>query len=236
MASLLAKLLGNKERKRNMATDMTKGIASLEKLLNYYGLEYSMTGAKYPHNITSMEILGVPFTTSAWFIDDFMELVDYLTFLIEDEGMTLKQLKNKLSKYDLSNTEITCEYVKDSYRNTHMSLAELLMKATNDIKIAQDKFESVFDKRATHEFKSTESAFLYNGYYITPCILRSIIELAWNDCEKQSQKEYLQKFYNGQKQNVQTIATDCLADMFNNNDISRLIMIDNFRIKDNERV
>ena len=110
------------------------------------------------------------------------------------------------------------------------------MKATNDIKIAQDKFESVFDKRATHEFKSTESAFLYKGYYITPCILRSVIELAWNDCGKSEQKQYLERFYNGQKQNIVTIATDCLADMFNHDNIERLIMIDNLRTVKGERV
>lgn len=206
------------------------GIACLENLLSYYNLEYTMTGKNYPVNITNMNILGVQFdNVSAWDLDMFYEFVDYLKCLIEDEGMTIKELKKELKGYLLSPSDVSGEYVKDSYRNTHMSLSELLMKATNDIKIAQDKFESVFDKRATHEFKSTESAFLYKGYYITPCILRSIIELAWNDCEKQSQKEYLQKFYNGQKQNIQTIATDCLADMFNKDDISRLTMIDNLR-------
>lgn len=214
----------------------TQGIAELENTLQFYGLDYSMTGNKYPQNITSMEILKIPFTTTTWTLEDFSELVSYIVCCIEDENMTMKQLKKELASYDLSNSEITSEYVKDSYQNTHMSLSDLLIKATNDIKVAQSKFESVFDKRATHEFKSTESAFLYKGYYITPCILRSIIELAWNDCKKDSQKEYLQKFYNGQKQSIQTIATDCLADLFNKNDIERLTMIDNFRVKDSERV
>ena len=206
------------------------GIANLENLLSYYGLEYTMTGKNYPVNITNMNILGVQFdNVSAWDLDMFHEFVDYLKCLIEDEGMTIKELKKELRGYLLSPSDVSGEYVKESYRNSHANLYDLLQNVLKGISYAQDKFESVFDKRATHEFKSTESAFLYKGYYITPCILRSVIELAWNDCGKAEQKQYLEKFYNGQKQNIQTIATDCLADMFNKDDISRLTMIDNLR-------
>ena len=73
------------------------GIASLEKLLNYYGIEYTMHGNTYPLNITNMNILGVQFdNVSAWDVDMFHEFVDYLTCLIEDEGMTIKELKKEL--------------------------------------------------------------------------------------------------------------------------------------------
>lgn len=206
------------------------GIASLEKLLNYYGIEYTMQGNKYPLNITNMNILGVQFdNVSAWDVDMFHEFVDYLTCLIEDEGMTIKELKKELKGYLLSPSDVSGEYVKESYRNSHENLYNLLQNVLKGSMYAQGKFESVFDKRVTHEFKSTESAFLYKGYYVTPCILRSILELAWNDCTKESQKQYLQKFYNGNKTDFKTIANDCLSDMFNKNDIERLTMLDDLR-------
>ena len=205
-------------------------IYNLEKLLNSYGLPYELTGKNYPNCITSMSILGVNIDiVSVWDNEDFRELESFLTCCIEDEGMTFKELKEILKVYDLSNTDITNTYVKDSYQNSHAGLVELLQNVLKGSMYAQDKFESVLDKRATHEFKSTESAFLYKGYYVTPCILRSVIEYAWNDCTKENQRKYLEKYYNGQKQNIVTIASDCLSDMFNKNDIERLTMIDNLR-------
>ena len=206
------------------------GIATLENTLNNYGIEYTMTGKNYPLNITSMEILNRPLTTTTWDCEDFKMLADALTICIEDMGMTKKQLRQYIEEFDMSPSEVSNEYVKESYRNSHAGLVDLLKNALKGSMYAQDKFATVFDARATHEFKSTESAFIYKGYYITPCILRDIIELAWNDCKKEYQKEYLQKFYNGEKQNIKTIASDCLADMFNKDDISRLSLINDYKV------
>jgi hypothetical protein len=122
------------------------------------------------------------------------------------------------------------EYVKESYRNTKEKLITLLANAMNDCKIAKDKFENVYNARIEHVYSSVESAFLYNDYYyITPCILQSVINSVWNDCTKENQKEFLNKFYNGNKADIKTIANDCLFDMFNNNNIERLTMLDEFR-------
>ena len=207
------------------------GILELESTLNMYGLEYTMTGKHYPMNITSMEILNRPLTTTTWDCEDFKMLADALKICIEDEGMTIKELRQYIEEFNMSPCDISGEYVKESYQNSHAGLVELLKNALKGISYAQDKFQTVFDARATHEFKSTESAFIYKGYYVTPCILRSILELAWNDCTKESQKQYLQRFYNGNKTDFKTIANDCFADMFNKNDISRLSMIDDLRIQ-----
>ena len=207
------------------------GILELENILNMYGLEYSMTGKHYPMNITSMEILNRPLTTTTWDCEDFKMLADALKICIEDEGMTTKELRQYIEEFNMSPCDISGEYVKESYRNSHASLYDLLQKVLKGCMYAPEKFESVLDKRASHEFKSTESAFLYKGYYITPCILRSVIEYAWNDCEKESQRKYLEKYYNGKKQNIVTIASDCLSDMFNKNDIERLTMLDDLRVK-----
>ena len=214
----------------------TRGIANLENCLKSNFLTYELIGKHYPQNITSMEILGVPMTTTTWDCEDFEILTGFITECIED-GMNLKELKKELRTFDASPTDVSGEYVKESYRNSHMGLHDLLLNALKGISYAQDKFTTVFDARATHEFKSTESAFIYKGYYITPCILRDIINLAWNDCTKEQQKQFLSKFYNDcKKVDIKTIATDCLADMFNNNNIDRLLMIDNFRLSNSARV
>jgi hypothetical protein len=144
--------------------------------------------------------------------------------------MNKKQIRQYIEEFDMSPSDVSNEYVKESYRNSHANLVDLLKNALKGSMYAQDKFISVFDKRATHEFKSTESAFIYKGYYITPCILRDIIELAWNDCKKQYQIEYFNKYYNGEKQNIKTIASDCLSDMFNKDDISRLSLINDYKV------
>ena len=211
--------------------NQTKGIACLENALKTSGLDYSMTGKHYPQNITSMIIAKTPMTTTTWEGSDFIDLANKIMYMY-DEDYTIKDMKRFIASYDISMTDASGEYVKDSYRNSHEKLTDLLKNALKDISYAQDKFQSVFDARATHEFKSTESAFLYKGYYITPCILRDIIELAWNDCTKQQQREYLKRFYNNDcKISIKELATDCLSDMFNHNNIDRLIMIDNFRLQ-----
>lgn len=208
----------------------TKGIANLENLLKFYNLEYTMTGKNYPTNITSMEILNRPLTTTTWDNEDFETLTTALTICIEELGMNKKQLRQYIEEFDMSPSDVSNEYVKESYSNSHANLVDLLKNALKGSMYAQDKFISVFDKRATHEFKSTESAFMYKGYYITPCILRDIIELAWNDCKKQYQIEYFNKYYNGVKQNIKTIASDCLSDMFNKDDVSRLSLINDYKV------
>ena len=208
----------------------TKGIANLENLLKFYNLEYTMTGKNYPTNITSMEILNRPLTTTTWDCEDFETLTTALTICIEELGMNKKQIRQYIEEFDMSPSDVSNEYVKESYRNSHANLVDLLKNALKGSMYAQDKFISVFDKRATHEFKSTESAFIYKGYYITPCILRDIIELAWNDCKKQYQIEYFNKYYNGEKQNIKTIASDCLSDMFNKDDVSRLSLINDYKV------
>lgn len=206
----------------------TQGIACLENALKTSGLTYSMVGKHYPQNITSMIIAKTPMTTTTWDSSDFKDLAEKIMYMY-NEDYTMKDMKKFIAGYDVSMTDVSGEYVKDSYQNSHASLYDLLQNALKGSMYAQEKFESVLDKRATHEFKSTESAFLYKGYYVTPCILRSVIEYAWNDCKKENQRKYLEKYYNGQKQNIVTIASDCLSDMFNKNDISRLTMIDNLR-------
>lgn len=214
----------------------TKGIACLEDALKTTGLDYSFTGKCYPKNITSMIIAKTPMTTTTWDSSDFKDLAEKIMYMY-NEDYTMKDMKKFIASYDVSMTDASGEYVKDSYRNSHMSLHDLLLNALKGISYAQDKFQTVFDARATHEFKSTESAFLYKGYYITPCILRDIIELAWNDCTKEQQREYLSKFYNDcKKVDIKTLATDCLSDMFNHDNIDRLIMIDNFRLQNTKGV
>jgi hypothetical protein len=121
------------------------------------------------------------------------------------------------------------EYVKDSYMSTYVNLNNLLQVAIKGCGYAQDKWQGVFDERINHEYKSTESAFLYNGYYITPYILTSLINKAWSELTKENQKEYLDKFYNGQKIKTNDIVNDCLFDMFNNDSIERLTVMEGLR-------
>ena len=213
------------------------GIETLEKTLNFYGLPYEMTGNKYPMNITEMSILGITYRDmSAWDVESFNLMNDALITCIEEENMNIRQLRTFVEKYNMTPSEVSGEYVKESYYNSHCKLTDLLQNALKSISYAQSKFEAVFDERATHEFKSTESAFLYNDLYITPCILKVIISEAWKNCTKESQREYLERFYNGNKTDIKTIINDCLADMFNKNDLERLTYLDDLRMNDLQRL
>ena len=229
------------------------GIACLENTLQQYEIEYNMYGKLYPNNITELTILGVTFhDMSAWDVESFMELNSAIKECIED-GMTYKKLKKFIADYDMSMSDVAEEYVKESYRNSHASLTTLLENAIKGSSYAQDKFESVFTESVTHEFKTTESAFLYKGLYITPCILKSVIGYAWADVVNKN--EYIEKYYGSienfnheidlrienkskirnrakskSDKEIELIATDCLADLFNNDNIERLIMIDSLRV------
>lgn len=127
-------------------------------------------------------------------------------------------------------------YVKDSYQHSKNKLITLLANAMKNIAIAQDKFTDVFDKRIKHEFSSVESAFIYKGYYITPVILFVVIKEAWKSIDKIKQAEFLNKFYNGKSIKIDKIANDCLNNMFNNNNIEMLTMLDELRlVNDNNK-
>ena len=88
------------------------GIATLEETLNMYDLEYSMTGKHYPMNITSMEILNRPLTTTTWDCDDFKMLSDALVICIEELDMTKKELRQFIEEFDMSPCEVSGEYVE----------------------------------------------------------------------------------------------------------------------------
>ena len=125
-------------------------------------------------------------------------------------------------------------YVKDSYQFSKNKLITLLANGMKNIRIAQDKFTNTFDARIKHVYTNTESAFIYNGYYITPCILFVIIKEAWKSIDKNKQNEFLKRFYEGKKTDIKKIADDCLFNMFNNNDIERLTMLDELRLINNK--
>jgi hypothetical protein len=151
--------------------------------------------------------------------------IDMLTDVLINYG--LEEVKRVFS--EISPCDVFGEYVKDSYMSTYVNLNDLLKVAIKGCGYAQDKWQGVFDERINHEYKSTESAFLYNGYYITPYILTSLINKAWSELTKENQKEYLNKFYNGNKVKVNEIANDCLFDMFNNDSIERLTVMEGLR-------
>lgn len=190
-----------------------------------------------------------PMTITTWDNDSFYEMTSCIDACMD--FMTLKQLDAYMQEYDTSMTDTAEQYVKDSYMNSHAKLSDMLKQAINTCGYAVEKWQHVIDARAEHVFKSTESAFLYNDLYITPCMLRDVISCVWLTLDNDQQKAYINKFYGDDFENQKAriskknkvtnqtknkidlendlIATDILDDFFNKNDLSRMAFIDELR-------
>lgn len=243
-----------------MAQDNTTGKKHFEQYakqnmipLAWYSLnkfnEYEQTTDLQKATRMAIYSMKKPMTIRTWDNSDFFEMTSCIDACMD--FMTYKQLDKYMQKYDNSITDTSGEYVKDSYMNGHAKLVDMLNQAIKTCGYAVEKWQDVATARAEHVFKSTESAFLHNGLYITPCMLRDVISCVWATLDNDQQKQYINKFYGNDfenqkirisKKNTVTcraksksdiendlIATDILNDFFNKNDLSRLSYIDELR-------
>ena len=245
-----------------MAQDNTNGKKHLQEFakdtympIAWYVLNQKTKELEQTNDIktaTRMAIYSMkkPMTIQTWDNADFYEMTSCLDACMD--FMTLKQIDEYMQDYDTSMTDVEGEYVKDSYMFSKEKLIVLLQQAIKTCGYAVSKWQDVRKADAEHIFKSTESAFIHNGYYITPCMLRDVIACVWCTLDNEQQKQYISKFYGNDfenqknrisKKNTVTgrtkskidlendlIATDILDDFFNKNDYSRLTYIDDLRI------
>lgn len=211
-----------------MANLQTSGINAVMDVCKEYDIACQFEGKSMPTCASSLDIHGVHFNSlNQWDADGLKELASFIRCCIEEEGMTSKQLKKELINYNTEGwLEIFGEYAKDSYQDSLYSLKDLLKLAMNECAYAVDKWQDVADKRASHEYKSTESAFIYKGYYITPCILKHALNSVIKNIKNDNMIKFYALYYGGCKVKNDVIIEDCLKDLFVNDSNERLVMLD----------
>lgn len=211
-----------------MANVQTSGIAEVKKVCTEYDIACQFEGNALPVTASHLDIMGVNFNNlSAWYNDEMLELASFVRCCIEDEGMTYKQLKKELVNYNQEGwLELFGAYSKESYQESLYRLKDLLQMSLKECSYAIEKWGDVKNKAITHEFKSTESAFIYKGYYITPCIIKHAINSVLRKIKANDMCKYYALYYAGNKVKNDTIINDCLSDLFNNDNNERLTMLD----------
>ena len=81
-----------------------------------------------------------------------------------------------------------------------------------------DKFETLKDVRVSHAY-TTDSAFLYNSYYITPCILKAVINEYLRQVEPKQLHDFMITY--GYK-NSKSITEDLMHDYFVNGSVEKM--------------
>lgn len=211
-----------------MANLQTSGINAVMDVCKEYDIACQFEGKSMPTCASSLDVHGVHFNSlNQWDADGLKELASFVRCCIEDEGMTSKQLKKELINYNQEGwLELFGAYCKESYQESLYSLKDLLQMSLKECSYAVDKWQDVADKRASHEFKSTESAFIYKGYYITPCIIKHAVNSILKKIKADDMCKYYALYYAGNKVKNDTIINDCLSDLFNNDNNERLQMLD----------
>ena len=208
-----------------MATDLKKSLANLQDacMLHCFNVEFiDMNENKSMCNSILLDD-GHEHVQIGKIHTFDKEDVDMITdLLINYDG--IKDVKRVFT----NDTMTACmgEYVKDSYQESKYTLADLLEMSMKECSYAVEKWSDVVDKRITHNFKSTESAFIYRGYYITPCIIAKVMNSVLKAITKTSMQMYYDVYYSGNKVKNDTIINDCLTDLFNNDNNERLLMLD----------
>lgn len=208
-----------------MANTCAEGIKLMKKTCEEIGLEYSYEGND--DCLTSLTIEGYTMTSmSCWDMSDYENLCDCLNAW---SFLPYKELKKNLKEFiKVGWLELFGSYCKESYKRTHYKLTDLLTIAMKDCGYALEKYGDIKNKALTHEYKSTESAFIYKGYYITPCMLRNVINNVLRKLSICDLNKFYNLYYDGKKPQKDVIANDCLNDLFNNDNMERLQVLDDY--------
>ena len=208
-----------------MGTDLTKSLANLKDACDLHAFNVSFIDMNANKSMCNSIVIddghdSVTVNKIRTFFNDDIDMITDL--LINYDG--IKDIKKVFD--DASMTACMGEYVKESYNNSKYLLSDLLNMTMKECAYAVEKWADVVDKRITHNYKSTESAFIYKGYYITPCILRSVINNAIKSIDKNKMQTFYNEYYNGNKVKNDVIIHDCLNDLFNNDNNARLMLLD----------
>lgn len=211
-----------------MARQQKNAIRTVESVADFLGLDVHFNGNKYPMNATSAEVEGYTITgVLDWSNEDFNDLIDHLK--------TLSKIENKKAKkeylrwvYPTENTlaKIDNEYVKDSYKESKLLLRDLITGVFNNSKHAACMLESIDNKYISYNF-STHSAFLYEGFYITPCNVRTALKEVLEAIKPAYMQQYMQHFY--QSKVKQDLIIDDIIMAWKNDDNYRLTVLDRMR-------
>lgn len=203
-----------------MATNLKKSLLNLQDACQLHGYSLELKDLNNDGTmcnsiiIDGYEIGGI----RTFFNDD----VDMITELLIDYGMD--EVKNVFRKENASMSQALGEYVKDSYNYSKEKLSNIFEQVLKGCSYAVDKFETLKDVRVSHTY-TTDSAFLFNGYYITPCILQSVINEGLQRLNKSSMELYMD-IYGYTKKDYKGMTNDIMHDYFVENNTDRLSMID----------
>ena len=208
-----------------MVSFCESGIKKMLVACDEIGLSVSFEGAHAPRCLSSLTIEGVTIDKMTdWDASDYENLTDCICAWSE---YPQKQFIKELREFACVGwLDLFGSYAKDSYQDALYSLKDLLKLAMNECAYAVDKWQDVADKRASHEYKSTESAFIYKGYYITPCILKHALNSVIKNIKNNDMIKFYALYYGGCKVKNDVIVEDCLKDLFVNDSNERLTMLD----------
>lgn len=211
-----------------MARQQTNAIKQAEAIASYLNLSLQFMGNKYPLNATSLIIEGYTITgVLDWSNDDFSDFIDHLKALAKIEN---KKAKRKYLQwvYPTENTlaKIDNEYVKESYKESKLLLKDLITEVFNNSKHACNMLESIDNKYISYDF-SVNSAFLYHGYYITPCNMRIAIKEVLESIKPAYMQQYMQHFYSSKVK--QDLVIDDIITAWKNEDNYKLTVLDRMR-------
>lgn len=208
-----------------MVSFCESGIKKVLSLCDEVGLDVHYEGMHAPRCLSSLTIEGVTIDKMTdWDASDYENLQDCIDAW---SSLPYKEFKKELKAFsNVGWLELFGEYAKDSYQDALYSLKDLLQMSLRECGYAVDKWQDVADKRASHVYKSTESAFIYKGYYITPCILKHVINSVLKKIDSKNMLKFYALYYSGCKVKNDTIIHDCLNDLFNNDSNEKLVMLD----------
>lgn len=176
-------------------------------------------------------------TASSIFINNFEIKTGSLNYDNEDMNM----LAEIIDGHDMSMVkEVFCDksmtysnncYVKESYRNGKISLADVVRTAIEGSSYSKDTFKSIKENYIKTNFSVT-SAFLYKGMYITPYMpITLLVDILNNNISKEYLKEFMSIYMNKKtdkvnKKDVQNIAGYLFKSYIVDNNISLLDEVD----------
>ena len=177
-------------------------------------------------------------TASSVFINGFEIKTGSLNYDSEDMGM----LAEIIADYDMKTVrEVFCDksmtyanngmYVKESYRNGKLSLADVVNTAVKGSMYSQSMLESIKADYIKADF-SVNSAFLYKGMYITPYMpITLLIDILNNNISKEYLREFMGIYMNKKadkinKADIVNIAEYLFKSYIVDNNISLLNEID----------
>lgn len=202
-----------------MATGLKKVLDNLKDACELHAIPLELIGGDGVNICNSIVIDGYQIDNIRSFdAEDINMMVDLLI------NYDMDDLKNVFRQENASMSQALGEYVKDSYNYSRDKLSNIFKQALKGCSYAVNKFETLKDVRVSHVY-TTNSAFLYNGYYITPCILQSVINEGLRMLNPSSMSMYMD-VYGYNKKDYKGMTKDIMDDYFMNNTMDRLTMID----------